>query len=69
MDTQQIMHVARDIIDAKGKEKGKKKEKEGKDMAGDGNSANCKKEGEKKEEVRFIDLSKFKKCHLIVYKF
>lgn len=56
MDTQQIMHVARDIIDAKGKEKGKKKEKEGKDMAGDGNSANCKKEGEKKKKIDSLQL-------------
>lgn len=56
MDTQQIMHVARDIIDAKGKEKGKKKEQEGKDMSGDGNGASCKKEGEKKKKIDSLQL-------------
>jgi hypothetical protein len=53
MDTQQIMHVARDIIDGKKTEKSNKKAK---DEKHGNNSENPKKEGEKKKKIESLLL-------------
>lgn len=58
MDTQQIMHVARDIIDGKGKEKSKKngQSSNGKTEDNGSNVDNPKKEGEKKKKIDSLQL-------------